>query len=112
MSARRRFGLALLAAAQLHCSVVLTSGPPRPGHEDYDPSGRYEDGVPCTTSRLWPLVDLGMLISVIAVTANYPPEATDDRLDGIATAAALVASLWIGYSRTSACRELEQAATP
>ena len=111
--AARRLGLALLAAAQLNCSVVLTKGPPRPGHEDSDPSGVYADGVPCTTSRFWPMVDLGLLLWVLAVTANYPPEATDDRLDGLLTAAGAATSAWIGLRRTNACRELERgAATP
>lgn len=95
---------ALIAAAQVNCSVVLTKGPPQPGASNFDPTGRYEEGLPCTTSRLWPAVDLGLMLWVLAVTANYPPEATDDRLDGLFTAAGAATSAWIGFGRTNACR--------
>ncbi len=111
-SARRRpilLGVVvLLAAAQINCSVVLTKGPPRPGDDRYDASGAYPDGVPCTTSRMWPLVDTGLLLWVLIVTANYPADQTDDRIDGLLTAAGAALSAWIGYRRTNACRELER----
>ena len=41
VSARRRS-----SPRSLGCSIALTRGPPRPGHGDYDPGGRYENGVP------------------------------------------------------------------
>lgn len=103
-----RLLVGLLAAAQLNCSVVLTKGPPHPGSDRYDPTGEYRDGVPCTTSRTWPLVDVGLLIWVLAITANYPPDQTDDQIDGLLTAAGAALSAWIGYRRTNACRELER----
>ena len=110
-----RRGLAgLLAAGILSgCSVVLVNGPPGPGDDDYDPTGAYPGGVPCTTSRAWPLVDTGMLLWALAMTATYnAPDEADDRVDGLLTAAAAAVSAWIGYRRTQACRELGDAAPP
>ena len=54
------------------------------------------------------MVDLGLLLWVLAVTVNYPPEATEDRLDGVLTAVGAATSAWIGWHRTGACRELER----
>lgn len=90
------------------CSIVLVQGPPRPAESDYDPTGRYEGGVPCTSSRMWPLVDLGLMLWTLAATANY--DNRDDREDGAMTTAALAVSALIGYWRTNDCRAAEAAA--
>ena len=94
--------LAMLASG---CSIVLTQGPPKPGENDYDPTGAYPGGVPCTSSRMWPLVDLGLMLWVVALTVNY--DNRDDRIDGSLTAAAAAISSWIGYRRTNACRDAQ-----
>ncbi len=90
------------------CSVVLTQGPPKPGEGDYDATGAYPGGVPCTSSRMWPLVDLGLMLWVLALTVNY--DNRDDQIDGSLTAAAAAISTWIGYRRTKACRDAQTAA--
>ena len=90
------------------CSVVLTQGPPKPGESDYDATGAYPGGVPCTSSRMWPLVDLGLMLWVLALTVNY--DNRDDQIDGSLTAAAAAISTWIGYRRTKACRDAQTAA--
>ena len=87
------------------CSIVLTQGPPKPGESDYDATGAYPGGVPCTSSRMWPLVDLGLMLWVLALTVNY--DNRDDRIDGSLTAAAAAISTWIGYRRTKACRDAQ-----
>ena len=92
------------------CSIVLTQGPPKPGESDYDATGVYPGGVPCTSSRMWPLVDLGLMLWVLALTVNY--DNRDDQIDGSLTAAAAAISTWIGYRRTSACRDAQAAAMP
>ena len=94
--------LALLAGG---CSVVLTQGPPKSGENDYDRTGAYPGGVPCTSSRLWPLVDLGLMLWVLAVTVNY--DNRDDQIDGSLTAAGAAISALIGYRRTNACRDAQ-----
>ncbi len=91
--------LAMLASG---CSLVLTQGPPRPGESDYDPTGDYPGGVPCTSNRTWPLVDLGFMLWALALTLTYDDR--DDRIDGSLTSAAAAISAWIGYRRTAACR--------
>ena len=69
------------------CSVVLTQGPPKPGESDYDATGAYPGGVPCTSSRdVAASVDLGLMLWVLAVTVNY--DNRDDQIDGSLTAAA------------------------
>ena len=90
------------------CSIVLTQGPPKPGESDYDATGAYPDGVPCTSSRMWPLVDLGLMLWVLALTVNY--DNRDDQIDGSLTAAAAAISTWIGYRRTKACRDSQTSA--
>ncbi|MYA43109.1 MAG: hypothetical protein F4228_01570 [Acidobacteria bacterium] len=90
------------------CSIVLTQGPPKPGESDYDATGAYPGGVPCTSSRTWPLVDLGLMLWVLALTVNY--DNRDDQIDGSLTAAAAAISTWIGYRRTKACRDAQAAA--
>ena len=90
------------------CSIVLTQGPPKPGESDYDATGAYPGGVPCTSSRMWPLVDLGLMLWVLALTVNY--DNRDDQIDGSLTAAAAAISTWIGYRRTNACRDAQTAA--
>lgn len=90
------------------CSIVLTQGPPKPGESDYDRTGAYPAGVPCTSSRLWPLVDLGLLVWVLALTVNY--DNRDDQIDGSLTAAAAALSTWIGYRRTNSCRDAQATA--
>ena len=97
-----------LAILTSGCSIVLTQGPPKPGESDYDVTGAYPDGVPCTSSRRWPLVDLGLLLWVLAVTVNY--DNRDDQIDGSLTAAAAAVSAWIGYRRTNACRDAQAGA--
>jgi len=87
------------------CSIVLTQGPPKPGESDYDATGAYAGGVPCTSSRMWPLVDLGLMLWVLALTVNY--DNRDDQIDGSLTAAAAAISTWIGYRRTKACRDAQ-----
>ena len=84
-------------------------GPPKPGESDYDASGAYPGGVPCTSSRMWPLVDLGLMLWVLALTVNY--DNRDDQIDGSLTAAAAAISTLIGYRRTKACRDAQAAAT-
>ena len=91
------------------CSIVLTQGPPKPAESDYDATGAYPDGVPCTSSRMWPLVDLGLMLWVLALTVNY--DNRDDQIDGSLTAAAAAISTWIGYRRTNACRDAQSTAT-
>ena len=90
------------------CSIVLTQGPPKPGESDYDATGAYPGGVPCTSSRMWPLVDLGLMLWVLALTVNY--DNRDDQIDGSLTAAAAAISTWIGYRRTKACRDAQATA--
>ena len=90
------------------CSIVLTQGPPKPGESDYDATGAYPGGVPCTSSRMWPLVDLGLMLWVLALTVNY--DNRDDQIDGSLTAAAAAISTWIGYRRTKACRDAQAVA--
>ena len=101
-------GCLVLAILASGCSVVLTQGPPKPGESDYDPTGAYPGGVPCTSSRLWPLVDLGLMLWVLAITVRY--DNRDDQIDGSLTAAAAAISTWIGYRRTNACRDTWAAA--
>ncbi len=96
---------ALLAGG---CSIVLVQGPPKPGESDHDPTGRYPGGVPCTSSRAWPLVDAGLLLWILAVTVTY--DNRDDQIDGSLTAAAAAISSWIGYRRTDACRDAQAGA--
>ena len=96
---------ALLAGG---CSIVLVQGPPKPGESDYDPAGLYPNGVPCTSSRAWPLVDAGLLLWVLAVTVTY--DNRDDQIDGALTAAAAAISSWIGYRRANACRDAQAVA--
>ena len=91
------------------CSIVLTQGPPKPGESDYDSTGAYPGGVvPCTSSRMWPLVDAAFLLWALALTVTY--EDRDDQIDGSLTSAAAAISAWIGYRRTSACRDTQAAA--
>ena len=90
------------------CSIVLTQGPPKPGESDYDSTGAYPGGVPCTSSRVWPLVDLGLMLWVLALTVNY--DTRDDQIDGSLTAAVAAISTWIGYQRTKACQDAEATA--
>ena len=106
----RRFTAAGLVFALLAggCSVVLTQGPPKPGESDYDATGAYPGGVPCTRSRFWPLVDLGLMLWVLTVTTTY--DNRDDQIDGSLTAAAAAISSWIGYRRTNACRDAQAGA--
>lgn len=92
------------------CSIVLTQGPPKPGESDYDPTGAYPGGVPCTSGRTWPLVDLGLMLWVLALTVNY--DNRDDQIDGSLTAAAAAISMWVGYRRTGDCRDAQAAALP
>ena len=101
-------GCLVFAILASSCSVVLTQGPPKPGESDYDASGAYPGGVPCTSSRMWPLVDLGLMLWVLALTVNY--DNRDDQIDGSLTAAAAAISTWIGYRRTNACRDAQAAA--
>jgi uncharacterized protein YceK len=107
---KRRFrsltasGLAL-AMVLSGCSVVLTQGPPKPGEGDYDATGAYPGGVPCTTARTWPLVDMGFMLWALALTLTY--DNRDDRIDGSLTAAGAAISAWIGYRRTNACRDAQ-----
>ena len=89
------------------CSIVLTQGPPKPGESDYDVTGAYPGGVPCTSSRRWPLVDLGFMLWALALTVTY--EDRDDQIDGSLTSAAAAISAWIGYRRTNACRDAQAA---
>ena len=92
------------------CSIVLTQGPPKPGESDYDPTGAYPGGVPCTSSRMWPLVDAAFLLWALALTVTY--EDRDDQIDGSLTSAAAAISTWIGYRRTNACRDAQAVAMP
>ena len=90
------------------CSIVLTQGPPKPGESDYDVTGAYPCGVPCTSSRMWPLVDAAFLLWALALTVTY--EDRDDQIDGSLTSAAAAISAWIGYRRTNSCRDAQSAA--
>ena len=89
------------------CSIVLTQGPPKPSESDYDATGIYPGGVPCTSSRMWPLVDLGFMLWALALTVTY--DERDDQIDGSLTSAAVAVSAWIGYRRTTACRDAQAA---
>ena len=91
------------------CSIVLTQGPPKPGESDYDATGVYPGGVPCTSSRTWPLVDAGFVLWALALTLTY--DQRDDQIDGALTTAAAAISAWIGHRRTSACRDAQAATT-
>ncbi len=91
------------------CSIVLTQGPPKPSESDYDATGVYPGGVPCTSSRMWPLVDLGFMLWALALTVTY--DERDDQIDGSLTSAAAAVSAWIGYRRTTACRDAQAATT-
>ena len=90
------------------CSIVLTQGPPKPGKADYDVTGAYPGGVPCTSSRMWPLVDLGFMLWALALTMTY--DNRDDQIDGSLTSAAAAISAWFGYRRTNACRDAQAGA--
>ena len=90
------------------CSIVLTQGPPKPGEADYDVTGAYPGGVPCTSSRMWPLVDLGFMLWALALTMTY--DNRDDQIDGSLTSAAAAISAWFGYRRTNACRDAQAGA--
>ena len=103
-------GCLTLATLASGCSIVLTQGPPKPGEGDYDATGAYPGGVPCTSGRLWPLVDLGLMLWVVAITTTY--DNRDDQIDGSLTAAAAAISAWIGYRRTEACRNAQAFAVP
>ena len=89
------------------CSIVLTQGPPKPGESDYDVTGAYPGGVPCTSSRMWPLVDLGFMLWALALTVTY--DERDDQIDGSLTSAAAAISAWIGYRRTNSCSDAQAA---
>lgn len=104
-------GLALAMAAG-SCSIALVDGPPRLGEADHDPTGRYENGVPCTGSRTWPIVDAVVLLATLVKVANYGPDQKDETLSGLLGAAAFGISAWIGHQRTSACRDAQAAAVP
>lgn len=92
------------------CSIVLTQGPPKPSESDYDATGVYPGGVPCSSSRMWPLVDLGFMLWALALTVTY--DERDDQIDGSLTSAAAAVSAWIGYRRTTACRDAQAASMP
>ena len=92
------------------CSVALVHGPPRVGEADHDPTGRYPNGVPCTASRAWPIVDAAVLLATLVKVANYGPDQEDETLSGLLGAAAFGVSAWIGHRRTSACRDAQAAA--
>ena len=106
----RNFTVAGLILAMLAggCSIVLTQGPPKPGESDYDDTSAYPGGVPCTSSRVWPLVDAAFLLWALALTVTY--EDRDDQIDGSLTSAAAAISAWIGYRRTNSCRDAQAAA--
>ena len=112
----RRRGGSLLALGLVcamvasSCSVALVQGPPSPDEADYDPTGRYEAGVPCTSSRTWPVVDAVVLLATVIKVANYGPDQRDETLSGLLGAAAFGISAWIGHRRTSACRDAQAAA--
>ena len=114
MSRRRggsQFALVLVGALTTgSCSIALVHGPPRPDEADYDPTGRYERGVPCTSSRTWPIVDAVVLLATLVKVANYGPDQRDETLSGLLGAAAFGISAWIGHQRTSACRDAQAAA--
>ena len=116
MSPRRNHDWSLAAAGLLgamtagSCSIVLVDGPPSPGETDYDLTGRYEGGVPCTSSRTWPLVDAAVLLATLVKVANYGPDQESDTLSGLLGAAAFGISAWVGTRRTNACREAQAAA--
>ena len=92
------------------CSIVLVDGPPGMGEADHDPTGRYQSGVPCTSSRTWPIVDAVVLLATLVKVANYGEEQRDETLSGLLGAAAFGISAWIGHRRTSACRDAQAAA--
>ena len=92
------------------CSVALVHGPPNPDEADYDAAGRYEGGVPCTSSRTWPVVDALVLLATLVEEANYGPDQRDETRSGLMGAAAFGISAWIGHRRTSACRGAQAAA--
>ncbi len=106
----RRFLVASLVAslASSGCSAILTHGPPRLGESDYDPTGAYPGGVPCTSSRTWPLVDTAFLLAALA--GALAADNQGDRIDGGLTAAGAALSVLIGYHRTSACRRAQASA--
>lgn len=116
MSRRRRFARSLAAAGlalamvAASCSVALVHGPPSAGEADYDATGRYEGGVPCTGSRTWPIVDAAVLLVTLVKVANYGPDQEDETLSGLLGAAAFGISAWIGHRRTSACRDAQAGA--
>ena len=112
---RRRGGWLLAlglvcALASGNCSVALVQGPPSVGEADYDPTGHYESGVPCTSSRTWPIVDAVVLLATLVKVANYGPDQEDETLSGLLGAAAFGISAWIGHQRTGACRNAQAAA--
>lgn len=108
----RRLAAAGLACALISgsCSIALVHGPPSSGEADYDPTGRYPDGVPCTSGRTWPIVDAAVLLATVIKVANYGPDQRDETLSGLLGAAAFGISAWIGHQRTSACRDARAAA--
>ena len=114
MSPRR--GRPLLAAGLVcamtggGCSIVLVNGPPSAGEAEHHPTGRYEAGVPCNSSRTWPIVDAAVLLATLVKVANYGPDQEDETLSGLLGAAAFGISAWIGHQRTSACRDAQAAA--
>ena len=114
---RRRGAARSLAAAGLafamvagSCSIALVDGPPGMGEADHDPTGRYEGGVPCTSSRTWPIVDAVVLLATLVKVANYGEDQRDETLSGLLGAAAFGISAWIGHQRTSACRDAQATA--
>ncbi len=103
MRIRHRIPAAVVAATLASgCSVVLVQGPPQPGEADYDPTGIYPAGVPCTPGRGWPLLDTAFALAALAGTVTA--DNRDDRIDGALTTAAAALSAWIGNRRVSACR--------
>ena len=87
------------------CSVILAQGPPRHGEKDHDPTGRYEGGVPCTSSWTLPVVDVAIML--LALRATVTADNRDDREDGALGAAAAAVSALIGYWRADDCREAQ-----
>ena len=92
------------------CSIVLVDGPPAAGEADYDATGRYAGGVPCTSSRTWPVVDAAVLLATLIKVANYGPDQRDETLSGLLGAAAFGISAVVGTLRTNACRSAQETA--
>ena len=115
MSPRRDRGWSLVVAGLVcamtagSCSIALVHGLPSSGEADYDPTGRYEGGVPCTSSRAWPLVDAVVVLATLVKVANYGPDQKSDTPSGLLGAAAFGISAWIGNRRTNDCREAQAA---